>query len=235
MNPTAPPLKRGKPGMRTGWKRRMTCSTTASPSLTPFWPMAKLSVTFPFSISSTLRAGLPDDGAGIAADERVAANVLAAFHRFEEERLALAANLAIGRERRFQIRQNAARDRDQVALAGQFQEFRLRRIIHGAPFLPHRRRKRHNESRGVKQDNAPNRPRCRSRWRTEWYPSSQKQISAAPMRPVKHRFAQQTGQEKGQAGLRDALRKTTRGRPPRPWNASATPNENCAPPPAGPR
>ncbi len=70
--------------------------------------MAKVSVTLPFSITSTRAAGLLDDGARIAADKGVAANVLAALDRFKEERFALAANFPIGRERRFQIRQDAA-------------------------------------------------------------------------------------------------------------------------------
>ena len=76
---------------------------------------------------------LADDGAGIAADEGIAANVFAAFDGFEKKRLALPANLAIGGEGRFQIRQNPARDRDEVALPGQFQKFRLRWIIHSLP------------------------------------------------------------------------------------------------------
>jgi hypothetical protein len=71
--------------------------------------------------------------------------VFAAFDRFAEEGLALTANFAVGRERRFQIGQNAARDRNQVALAGQFQEFILSWVIHGS-FLTRPRRKRHNES-----------------------------------------------------------------------------------------
>ena len=91
-------------------------------------------------------AGLLDDGARIAADKGVAANVLAALDRFAEEGLALAANLAVGRERRFQIGQDAARDRNQVALAGQLQEFILSWIMHGS-FLTLRRRKRHKESK----------------------------------------------------------------------------------------
>jgi hypothetical protein len=91
------------------------------------------------------RAGLLDDGAGVAADERVTANMFAALNRFAQKRLAPAANLAVGRERRLQIRQNAARDRNQVALAGQLQEFRLSRIMHGC-CLPSCRLKRHKES-----------------------------------------------------------------------------------------
>lgn len=50
---------------------------------------------------------------------------------FEKKGFALPANLAIGGERRFQIRQNPARDRDEIALSGQFQKFRLRWMIHG--------------------------------------------------------------------------------------------------------
>src|ERR1700722_17451284 len=80
-----------------------------------------------------------------AADERVAANMLAALDRFAEKGLALAANFLVGRERRFQIRQNAPSDRNQVALGGQPHEFILSRIIHGS-YLTSRRRKRHKES-----------------------------------------------------------------------------------------
>lgn len=43
---------------------------------------------------------LADDGARIAADEGVAADVFAALDRFEEERFAVAAKFAIGGERR---------------------------------------------------------------------------------------------------------------------------------------
>ena len=112
----------------------MTCSTTSRPSRTVLAPIGRrgpgwtvnCSVTLPFSMTSTRRPCLADDGAGIAADKGVAADVFAAFDGFEQEGLALPANLAIGGERRFQIGQNPARDRDQVALPGQFQKFRLR-------------------------------------------------------------------------------------------------------------
>ena len=46
--------------------------------------------------------------------------MLAAFHRFEQERLALAADLAVGRERGLDVGQEPAGDRDQVALAASF-------------------------------------------------------------------------------------------------------------------
>ena len=72
---------------------------------------------------------LADDGAGIAAHEGITANVFAAFDGFEKKGFALPANLAIGGERSFQIRQNPARDRDEIALSGQIQKFRLRWII----------------------------------------------------------------------------------------------------------
>ncbi len=108
-------------------------------------PIVKLSTTLPFSIKFDPSAGLLDNGARIAADERIAADVFAALDRFTEKRFALAANLAVGRERRFHIGQDAARDRNQVALGGQLHKFSLSRIIHGS-LLTSRRRKRHKES-----------------------------------------------------------------------------------------
>ena len=48
-------------------------------------------------------ADLPDDGARIAADERIAAQMFAALDRLEQERFALPANFVIGGERRFKI------------------------------------------------------------------------------------------------------------------------------------
>ena len=67
-------------------------------------------------------AHLPDDRARIAAHEGVAPEVFAALDRLEQERLARPADLAVGRERRFDIRQQPAGDGDQVALGGQLQE-----------------------------------------------------------------------------------------------------------------
>ena len=42
--------------------------------------------------------------------------MLAAFDGFEQKRFALPANLAIGRQRRFNVSQQTARHRDQVSL-----------------------------------------------------------------------------------------------------------------------
>ena len=67
-------------------------------------------------------AGLPDDGARIAADKRVTAQMFAALDRFKQKRLTLAAYLVIGGERRFKIREDAARDRNQVSLLRQLQK-----------------------------------------------------------------------------------------------------------------
>ena len=125
MKPTAPPVKRGKPGQRD---RPIAAhdffnDRQAVPHAAGGRRAVNLWTTRPFSITIDLAAGLPDDGAGIAADKRVAADMLAALDGFEEEGLALAADFVIGREGRFQIGQNAARDRDEVSLAGQFQEF----------------------------------------------------------------------------------------------------------------
>jgi hypothetical protein len=64
-------------------------------------------------------AVLADDRARIAAHEGVASEVFAALDGFEEERFALAADLAIGGERGFEIGQQAAADGDQVSLGGQ--------------------------------------------------------------------------------------------------------------------
>jgi hypothetical protein len=49
--------------------------------------------------------------------------MFAAFHGFEKKRFTLAANLAIGREWRFDIGKNAAGDGNQVALPRQLQKF----------------------------------------------------------------------------------------------------------------
>ena len=67
-------------------------------------------------------AGLADDGARIAADKRIAPQMFAAFDGFEQKRFALPANFVIGGERRFKVGQNAARDRDEISLRGQFQK-----------------------------------------------------------------------------------------------------------------
>ena len=57
-------------------------------------------------------AGLLDDRARVAADEGVAADVLAAFDGFEKERFALPANFAVDREGCFEIGENGAGDGD---------------------------------------------------------------------------------------------------------------------------
>ena len=59
---------------------------------------------------------LPNDCARVAADEGVTSQMLAALDRFEKKRFALAANFPIGRQGRFQVSQQTARDRNQVAL-----------------------------------------------------------------------------------------------------------------------
>ena len=69
-----------------------------------------------------LAADLADDGAGIAAHKRIAPEMFAAFHRLEQERFALAANFVIGGERGFEIGEQPARHRDDVALLGELQE-----------------------------------------------------------------------------------------------------------------
>ncbi len=104
----------------------ITRSTTSRPSLTSGRlaggvaarrQTRQLSTTLPFSMISTRSAGLPDDRARIAADKGVAADVFAAFDGFEQERFARAADFAVGRKRGFNVRQQAAGDRDKVALA----------------------------------------------------------------------------------------------------------------------
>ena len=60
--------------------------------------------------------GLPNDRARVAANEGVTTQMLAAFDRFKKKRFALAANFPIGRQGRFQVGQQTARDRNQVAL-----------------------------------------------------------------------------------------------------------------------
>src|ERR1700677_1400437 len=82
--------------------------------------------------------GLFDDGAGIASDEGVTANMLAAFDGLEEEGFARAADFSIDRERSLQVGQNAAGDGNEVALGGALQELRWSRIIHWLLFYPFR-------------------------------------------------------------------------------------------------
>ena len=132
MKPTAPPVKRGRPGTVTARYFFITRSTTSRPSLTIREPAADASVENAFDDfavfeTSTRSAGLADDRARIAADERVTADVFAAFDRFEQKRFARAADFAIGRERRFDVGQQAARHRHQVSLRGELQEFINRR------------------------------------------------------------------------------------------------------------
>jgi flagellar basal body rod protein FlgB len=60
--------------------------------------------------------------------------VLAAFHGLKQERLALSADFALSRERRLKIRQDAARDGNQVPLRRELQKFIKRRRIHATTF-----------------------------------------------------------------------------------------------------
>ena len=74
-----------------------------------------------------LAAGLLDDRTRIAADERIATEMFAAFHGLKEKRFALPTDFAIGRERRFDVSENARGDGDQVAPSCQFQKVIKRR------------------------------------------------------------------------------------------------------------
>jgi hypothetical protein len=49
--------------------------------------------------------------------------MFAAFHGLKQERFALAADFAIGRERRFDVGEDTARHGNQVALARELQKF----------------------------------------------------------------------------------------------------------------
>ena len=68
-------------------------------------------------------AVLADDRARVAADKGIAAQVFAAFDRFEEERFALPADFPVGREGRFKISQEPAGNGDEVPLGGQLLKF----------------------------------------------------------------------------------------------------------------
>ena len=84
-------------------------------------------------------AVLANDRARIATDEGIAPEMLAAFDRFEEKRFALPANFAIGRQRRFEIGQQPARDRDQGCLRAPslLEFFKRRGELHSRrKFLP---------------------------------------------------------------------------------------------------
>ena len=66
-----------------------------------------------------LTSCLPNDRAGIATNKRVSSEMFAAFDRFEQERFTRPADFAIGRKRRFNIRNQTPGYRDQIALCGQ--------------------------------------------------------------------------------------------------------------------
>src|SRR5439155_21781213 len=74
-------------------------------------------------------AGLAADGARVAAEERVAAQMLAPFDRLEEKRFTPPTNFAIGRKGRLEIGEQAARHRHEVSLRRQLQELVSRREI----------------------------------------------------------------------------------------------------------
>src|SRR5687768_9800417 len=117
-----------------------------------------------------LAAVLANDRARIAADERVTAEMFAAFDRFKKERLALPANFQISGERRFEIREQTPRDRHKIALRGQFQEFvqfgcvhTARRIyISGAAKTPYRKNAKEEHSDRVTRDARADRERNRT-------------------------------------------------------------------------
>ena len=73
--------------------------------------------------SADLAVVLTDDGAGIAADEGVAADVFAALDGFKKEGFAGATDLAVGGQGRFEIGQDAAGHGDEVSLGGILQKF----------------------------------------------------------------------------------------------------------------
>jgi hypothetical protein len=54
--------------------------------------------------------------------------MFAAFHRFKKKRFGLSADFMISGEGRFEIRQKAAGDRDEVSQGGQFQKFIFPRL-----------------------------------------------------------------------------------------------------------
>lgn len=66
--------------------------------------------------------GLADHRPRPAAHERVPAQVLAALDRLEEERFALTPQLLVGGQGGFEVREQAAGDRDAIAPAGQRRE-----------------------------------------------------------------------------------------------------------------
>lgn len=66
--------------------------------------------------------GLLDDGARVAAHERIAPEVLAALDRLEQEGFPLPPDLLVGGQRRLEIREDAARDGDEIPCAASFRK-----------------------------------------------------------------------------------------------------------------
>jgi len=68
--------------------------------------------------------GIPDLRTAVTESVRYQApEVFAAFDGFEQERFAGAPDFAIGRERRFNVRKQPARDGNEISLRGQLQKF----------------------------------------------------------------------------------------------------------------
>src|ERR1043166_600072 len=96
-------------------------------------------------------ASLFDQGAWIAADKRIAADVFASLDGLEQKRFTLSANFLIGGKRRFEVGQDGARDRDQVAPLRQSGKLSLGRIEHGGADLTDSTPDSPQGKRGVKQ------------------------------------------------------------------------------------
>jgi hypothetical protein len=75
---------------------------------------------------------LTDHGAWIAANERITPEMLAAFDGLKEKRFALSADFAVSRQRRFEVREQAPSDGNQISAPGQLYKFAFIGKIHNA-------------------------------------------------------------------------------------------------------
>ena len=124
MKPTAPPVKRGRPGTngaRNSAISRRSAGTNGS----------SVSVVTPERSMIVLPRARAQHEERVLAEERVARDLLAAFDALEEERVVgVLGDLQKGRDRRQQVRHDLLDDRHERAAPRQLHELFERRLLH---------------------------------------------------------------------------------------------------------